>query len=152
MKLALVLALALSAFAFDPAAELAENSMPEDTHVPMTIMVETEVSADDASFSEAQSMLQSMGKDACVDLAKSTEESVRANVRTQQDLLWKIEKGKLCPNEGQQAIASAKSQLKKAEATLASASKHYTVVQTATFDFGQYSFNKLTKGKCANVF
>merc|ERR1711939_503369 len=68
-----------------------------------------------AAHAEATDYLAKTSSGACQALADATVKDVENNIKAEQDILNKIDKGANCPNEGQQAVATMEGKLKKAQ-------------------------------------
>jgi len=122
---------------------------------PSMIVPEPEVGTYDPHQDAVETVLamQKIGKgaDACKDLADATEKTVEQNVKQEQDLLDKLDRGQNCPKSGQSAVDNADSALQKANGEAQDASKALAKAQGADVDWGSSAFNSVTKGNC-NVF
>jgi len=150
-------------FALVVAAACAQDVAPESTEdvVPESnSLVETMASADEEAaaresedaHAEASDYLKKAGAGACKSLADATEKEVQDNVKAQQDILNKIDKGAKCPEEGQDAITAMQNKVTKAEKDKKAADKAYDDALNVDVDFGKRKFNSLTKGQCGTFF
>jgi len=146
MKIVFVLALAVSAYAL-PSTE--DSVVPEETVAPTVELLST--SEAEAIHQEAKDYLKNEGHSACKSLADATEQEVKDNVKAEQAILDKIEKGGNCPEAGQQAVQAAQNSLDAAEDKSKKADAAYSTALTKPVNFGTHAFNSLTKGDC-NVF
>merc|ERR1711998_382164 len=85
-------------------------------------------------------------------LAVSAEKAVKDNVKAEQAILDKLDKGAKCPEEGQDAVGAMKKKLTEAKDALKKADKNYADAQDADVDFGKRKYNSLTKGNCDTFF
>merc|ERR1711998_309327 len=97
------------------------TAIPANTVVPEATLL-----SEEASYSEAAALLQKSGANACEDLAKATEDEVKKNIKAEQDLLDKMDKGSDCP-----------SSVKDAESSLNTA-------MNANVEWGSSKFNQVT--------
>jgi len=144
MKIVFVLALAVSAYALPSA----EESFTEEVSPAVELLSASEA---EAIHQEAEETLKTEGSDKCKDLADATEQEVKDNVKAEQAVLDKIEKGANCPESGQQAVQEAQNSLDAAEDKSKKADAAYSTALTKPVNFGVHAFNSLTKGDC-NVF
>lgn len=100
-----------------------------------------------------QELIQS-GKDdnACRDLAKASSNEVKNNIATQQKVLDGMSKGESCDTEGQDLIKAAKNALKDAKLDENTKKGKLEKAQNKKINFGDFSFNQLTEGKCDSFF
>merc|ERR1719183_1948135 len=152
MKAFFLLALAVSEYANPDAAE----SVPESSLLADQAMASAAAAANDAmnaqAHAEATDYLAKAGSGACKSLADATEADVKNNIKAEQDILNKIDKGAKCPNEGQQAVNSMKTKLANAETAKKNADKAHNDALNTDVDFGKHKFNSLTKGQCSTFY
>merc|ERR1712072_722093 len=111
-----------------------------------------ETSVDAEAYAEAEEYRSTHGDGACRTLADATEKEVRDNVRAQQAILNKIDKGDQCHKEGQDAVRSMKAKLKSAEKKHKDADAEYNKALVAKVDFGRHNFNSIKKNDCSRFF
>jgi len=147
MRVTIVCVLALAIYGTAALPSDADAVVPEDT------LVEYQAH----QFEDTKQMLLEMksqgnsDKD-CRKLADSTEDSVKDNIKAEQDTLNKMAKGKECPSRGQKAVDRAADNLKKAQKKATDTAKKYAKTLDYRVDFGKYRFGDLTEGKCGVFF
>merc|ERR1712159_752016 len=104
------------------------------------------------AHAKATSYLEKAGSGACSKLSDATAQEVKDNVKAQQAILDKIDKGANCPKRGQAAITTMKGKLTAAENASKDAAKKYNDALNVDVDFGTRKFNSLTEGNCNTFF
>jgi len=147
MRVTTVFVLALSIYGTAAIPSDADAVVPEDT------LFQSKAH----QFGETTQMLLEMksqgnsDKD-CRKLADSTDDSVKDNIKAEQDTLNKMEKGKECPSRGQKAVDRATDDLNKAQKKATDTAKKYAKTLDYRVDFGKYRFGGLTEGNCGVFF
>jgi hypothetical protein len=153
MKIAICFALAL---AVTSAQHAEDGVVPESTQEVEPVLELVDTSAEEAenaaAHQEAKSYLQKAGSDACKALADSAAKAVKDNVKAEQEILDKIDKGAKCKDEGQDAVNAMKKKLAEAKDAQKKANKKYDDAQNADVDFGKRKYSSLTKGNCDTFF
>jgi len=153
MKIAICFALAL---AVTSAQHAEDGVVPESTQEVEPVLELVDTSAEEAenaaAHQEAKSYLQKAGSDACKALADSAAKAVKDNVKAEQDILDKIDKGAKCQDEGQDAVTAMKKKLAEAKDAQKKANKKYDDALNADVDFGKRTYSSLTKGSCGTFF
>jgi len=161
MKCVLFFALALAVAAYaqnEVVPEMAEAvkvapflpSEVSEVAEPTTTFISEE--ENDAAHAEADSLMAKAGAGACKDLADATEKEVQDNVKAQQAIMDKIEKGAKCPQEGQDAVNAMNGKLIAAKNDKTAKDKAYNDAMNADVNFGTRKYNSLTKGQCGTFF
>merc|ERR1740133_90609 len=75
------------------------------------------------SFLQMQELVTNQGANACLSLAKATEDEVKKNVQALQDALDQIDKGENCPSKGSAAVNEATKAKVEAQTSLTAANK-----------------------------
>lgn len=119
---------------------------------PETTFTEEAAFDEEGSFSAAQELIEKKGTSACKDLADTTINDVKANIKQEQDILNKLDDGSKCAQEGQGAITAAKKAVKEAESKKKSADKALTDAKAAKVNFGDFTFSALNPNNCATFF
>lgn len=150
-NLAICFALALVLAA--SAQQVEDNVVPESTQeVEPMELVDTSADENSAAHQDAKLYLQKAGSDACKALADSTEKAVKDNIKAEQAILDKIDKGAKCHEEGQDAVKAMETKLKEAEEAKKKADGAYSDAMSADVHFGKRKYNTLTKGSCGTFF
>jgi len=152
MKCLFLFALAVSVYAQAPPV----TDVPESTFLADQAAADATEAAreaeDAAAHADATELLAAKGAGACKSLADATEADVKNNIKAEQDILNKIDKGAACPQEGQQAVTAMQNKLTKAESDKKAADKAHTDALSTEVDFGKHKFNSLTKGQCSTFY
>jgi len=111
----------------------------------------------DDAFQQTKEMLMQMkaeGKsnNACLQLADATENEVKANMKIEQLLLEKMDKGENCPTLGVDNVGSALTNLKAAKAASRAAAAALAAADNAELDFGKFAFSSLSEGNCGTFY
>jgi len=156
MKCILFFALAAAVYAQVGITEPDEDLIvPEATQevAPMEFVDEEALQqASEEAHAKATSYLEKAGAGACSKLSDATAQEVKDNVKAQQAILDKIDKGANCPQRGQAAVTAMKGKLTAAENTSKDAAKKYNDALKVDVDFGKRSFDSLTEGNCNTFF
>merc|ERR1711871_435825 len=129
--------------------------VPEATQevAPMEFVDEEALQqANEEAHAKAAAFLEKAGAGACSKLSDATAQEVKDNVKAQQAILDKIDKGANCPQRGQAAVNTMKGKLTAAENASKDAAKKYNDALNVDVDFGKRKFNSLTEGNCATFF
>jgi len=148
MKPLAVLALLIAASTALPNA--VEDVVPEEMLFEPSALTST-------SWDEAKMQLdelRSNGKSDkdCRELADDTEDAVKSSVSAQQKVLETKDKGQKCPLEGQDAVKAAKKNLDDATAAKKKTAGALNKALNRKINFGDYTYNTLTEGKCGTFF
>lgn len=148
MKPLTVLALLIAASTALPNA--VEDVVPEEMLFESSALTST-------SWDEAKMQLdelRSNGKSDkdCRELADDTEDAVKSSVSAQQKVLETKDKGQKCPLEGQDAVKAAKKNLDDATAAKKKTAGALNKALNRKINFGDYTYNTLTEGKCGTFF
>jgi len=144
MKTILLLGFALAITSALPSGE--ESVVPEDA-----------LFQQDADFAATKAELEQMraagksDKD-CRKLADATEDDVRANVKGDQSIVDKMDKGEQCPSKGQDAVKLAKKNLDSAKTNKSNKDSALAKAQKKKINFGDFVFDSLTPGQCSTFF
>merc|ERR1711998_203832 len=123
------------------------TAIPANTVVPEATLL-----SEEASYSEAAALLQKSGANACEDLAKATEDEVKKNIKAEQDLLDKMDKGSDCPSSGQDGVKAAEKEETRAKQAVKDAESSLNTAMNANVDWGSSKFNQVTKGQCGTFY
>jgi len=139
MKPLTVFVLALFIYGTAAIPSGADAVVPEDTLLQFQA----------SQFEDTKQMvleMKSQGNTAkdCRKLADSTEDSVRDNIKAEQDTLNKMAKGNQCASRGQKAVDVATDDLKKAQKKATATAKMYAKALDYRVDFGKHRFGSLT--------
>jgi len=127
---------------------------PEDAVVPEEALF---TSTQDAAWEQTRNELMEMrsrgtdDKD-CRKLADDTESDVKASVKAQQDVIEAMDKGEKCGAKGQEEVATALAELQKATDDKKDKDGVLAKAQKKTINFGDFTFDTLTPGKCDTFF
>jgi len=133
------------------ALALAATALPDvDSSTPEFELAEAQ--ATEASFAEAQSLMQEQGSNACNDLAKTTEDEVNNNIKREQDMLNKLDRGGSCPSKGDSVVTKAKNEKSAADSAYNQAVRNLNSAKSASVNFGQSRFGSVRKGDCSVFF
>jgi len=118
--------------------------------VVLTVAVSA-LASENGSYTEAEDLFlqQSSDKNACEDLAKATEDEVRANVKAAQEILDGMDTGAKCKDTGQVGVKAATKQLSEKENAKKLATTALTKAQGATVNWGSVTFSSITEGDCS---
>lgn len=112
----------------------------------------------DASFYQkakaeiAEMMESGKSKKECRDAAKEMKKQVEESVKAQQKVLDKMERGKQCTTRGQKAVNNAIASLGGAKDKVKAAEKALQKASKKKINFGDFSYDQLTEGKCGSFF
>lgn len=126
------------------------SSEVHEVSEPTTEFISAE--ENDEAHAEADSYLAKAGAGACKALADATEKEVIDNVKAQQAIMDKIDKGAKCPQEGQEAVNTMQGKLTAAKNKKKAKDKAYDDAMNADVNFGTRKYNSLTKGQCGTFF
>jgi len=127
-----------------------EDVVPEEMLFKSSALTST-------SWYEAQMQLDELrankksDKD-CRELADDTEDAVKSSVSAQQKVLETKDKGQKCPLEDQDAVKAAKKNLDDATAAKKKTAGALNKALNIKINFGDYTYNTLTEGKCGSFF
>jgi hypothetical protein len=121
--------------------------------VPETEMIEESKTDFEATKAELMAM-KARGKSDkdCRKLADDEEDAVKKNVKAQQDVLDKMDKGEKCPTKGSKRVADAEKLLKKAEKDKKDADSAHSKSLKAGVKFATIPFENLVEGQCGTFF
>jgi hypothetical protein len=88
----------------------------------------------------------------CRKLADATEDDVKANVKGDQSIVDKMDKGEQCPSKGQSAVKLAKKNLDAAKTTKSNKDSALSKAQKKKINFGDFVFDSLVVGQCGTFF
>merc|ERR1712070_1160699 len=130
---------------------LVATALPDvDSSTPEFELAEAQ--STEASFTEAQSLMQEQGSNACNDLAKTTEDEVNNNIKREQDMLNKLDRGQNCKSKGDDVVSKAKNEKSQADSAYNQAVRNLNSAKTASVNFGQSRFGSIRKGDCSVFF
>jgi len=155
MKCILFFALASAVYAQVGITDHEDAIVPEATQevAPMEFVDEEALlQENEEAHAKAAAFLEKAGANACSKLSDATAQEVKDNVKAQQAILDKIDKGANCPKRGQAAVNTMKDKLKAAENASKDATKKYNDALNVDVDFGKRKFNSLTEGNCNSFF
>merc|ERR1711988_1964388 len=81
-----------------------------------------------------------------------TEDDVKANVKGDQSIVDKMDKGEQCPSKGQDAVKLAKKNLDSAKTNKSNKDSALASAQKKKINFGDFVFDSLTPGQCSTFF
>jgi len=101
------------------------------------------------SFLQMQELAKKQGANACLSLAKATEDEVKKNVQVLQKTLDQIDKGENCPSKGSAAVASSTKAKVEAQSSLAAANKRKKDADEEKLQFPTYQADSLDGSTCS---
>jgi len=131
-------------------APFVESPAVEEIEEPTMELVSAE--DNEAAHQEASSYMAKAGAGACKSLADATEKEVTDNIKAQQTIIDKMDKGAQCPKEGQDAVVAMQGKLTSAENTKKAKDKAYNDALNTDVNFGTRKYSSLTKGQCGTFF
>jgi len=131
-------------------APTVESPAVEEIEEPTMELVSAE--DNEAAHQEASSYMAKAGAGACKALADATEKEVTDNIKAQQSIIAKMDKGANCPKEGQDAVAAMQGKLAAAQNTKKAKDKAYNDALNTDVNFGTRKYSSLTKGQCGTFF
>jgi len=104
------------------------------------------------SFLQMQELVTNQGANACLSLAKATEDEVKKNVQALQDALDQIDKGENCPSKGSSAVNEATKAKVEAQTSLTAANKAKKDADEEMLQFPTYQADSLDGSTCSSFY